>query len=76
MLGADALNLVMMVAESGMIDSSIAEILSRPQFLTAAKSNPNIKPTIKNHILKWRGKVKHKMTKVCETERIQDELAL
>ncbi|CED57198.1 putative uncharacterized protein [Aliivibrio wodanis] len=76
MLGADALNLVLMVAESGMIDSSITEILSRPQFLTAAKSNPNIKPTIKNHILKWRGKVKHKMTKVCETERIQEELAL
>ncbi|MBB1315071.1 MULTISPECIES: ATPase RavA stimulator ViaA [Aliivibrio] len=76
MLGVDALNLVMMVAESGMIDSSITEILSRPQFLTAAKSNPNIKPTIKNHILKWSSRVKHKMTKVCETERIQDELAL
>lgn len=76
MLGADALNLVIMVAESGMIDSSITEILSRPQFLTAAKSNPNIKPSIKSHILKWRGKVQHKMTKVCETERIQDELAL
>ncbi len=76
MLGADALNLVLMVAESGMIDSSITEILSRPQFLTAAKSNPNIKPTIKNHILKWRGKVKHKMTKVCEAERVQEELAL
>jgi uncharacterized protein with von Willebrand factor type A (vWA) domain len=76
MLGVDALNLVVMIAESGMIDSSIAEILSRPQFLTAAKSNPNIKPTVKNHILKWRGKVKHKMTKVCETERVQEELAL
>ena len=42
MLGVDALNLVMMVAESGMIDSSITEILSRPQFLTAAKSNPTL----------------------------------
>ena len=41
-----------------------------------ADNNKGVKTSLKNHLLKWRGRVKHKMTRVCETERFQKELGL
>ncbi len=37
---------------------------------------PRCKIVGENHLLKWRGNVKKRITKVCETERFQQELAL
>lgn len=76
MLGADGVNLALMIADSGMIDSAINELIHRPQLMMVAENNPNMKRSIKGHLLKWRGSVKKRMTKVCETERFQKELAL
>ncbi|USD68304.1 ATPase RavA stimulator ViaA [Vibrio sp. SCSIO 43136] len=76
MLGADGLNLAIMVADSGIVDAAVNDLLGRSQVMMVAKNNRGMKSSIKNHLIKWRGKVKHKMTKVCETERFQQELAL
>ncbi|MEF1341057.1 ATPase RavA stimulator ViaA, partial [Vibrio rotiferianus] len=75
MLGADGLNLALMVADSGIIDSAVNDLMARSQVMMMAE-NRGMKSSVKSHLLKWRGNVKKRMTKVCETERFQQELAL
>ncbi|MCV5888213.1 hypothetical protein OFN71_33900, partial [Escherichia coli] len=68
MLGADGLNLALMVADSGIIDSAVNDLMARSQVMMMAE-NRGVKSSVKNHLLKWRGNVKKRITKVCETER-------
>ncbi|MGD8170631.1 ATPase RavA stimulator ViaA [Vibrio sp. TRT 21S02] len=75
MLGADGLNLALMIADSGIIDSAVNDLMARSQVMVMAE-NKGVKSSVKNHLLKWRGSVKKRITKVCETERFQQELAL
>ena len=75
MLGADGLNLALMVADSGIIDTAMNDLLARSQVMMAAE-NKGVKTSVKNHLVKWRGKVKKRVTKVCETDRFQQEIAL
>ncbi|NVD08986.1 ATPase RavA stimulator ViaA [Vibrio sp. JPW-9-11-11] len=75
MLGADALNLALAIADSGMIDSAVNDLMARSQVMVMAE-NRGVKSSVKNHLLKWRGNVKKRITKVCETARFQEELAL
>ncbi|KLN66525.1 ATPase RavA stimulator ViaA [Vibrio sp. VPAP30] len=75
MLGADGLNLALAVADSGIIDSAVNDLLARTQVMAMAE-NRGVKSSVKNHLLKWRSSVKKRITKVCETDRFQQELAL
>ncbi|UAB72203.1 ATPase RavA stimulator ViaA [Vibrio sp. SCSIO 43132] len=76
MLGADSLNLALMIADSGLIDTAVNDLMARSQVMMVAENNRGVKSSMKNHLLKWRGKVKRKMTKVCDTEHFRNELAL
>ncbi|WP_162048656.1 ATPase RavA stimulator ViaA [Vibrio taketomensis] len=75
MLGADSLNLALMIADSGIVDSAVNDLMARSQVMAMAE-NRGMKSSVKNHLLKWRGNVKKRITRVCETERFQQELAL
>ena len=75
MLGADGLNLALMVVDSGIIDSAVNDLMAHSQAMVMAE-NRGIKSSVKNHLLKWRSNVKNRMTRVCETERFQQELSL
>ncbi|RSD29897.1 ATPase RavA stimulator ViaA [Vibrio pectenicida] len=75
MLGADGLNLALMIADSGIIDTAVNDLLARSQVMTLTE-NRGVRTKVKNHLLKWRGNVKKRITNVCETERFQQEIAL
>ncbi|MFY2506971.1 ATPase RavA stimulator ViaA [Vibrio pectenicida] len=75
MLGADGLNLALMIADSGIIDTAVNDLLARSQVMTLTE-NRGVRTKVKNHLLKWRGNVKKLITNVCETERFQQEIAL
>ncbi|MHA2938711.1 ATPase RavA stimulator ViaA [Vibrio sp. RC27] len=75
MLGVDGINLAMMVAESGIIDSAVNELMSKPQLMLIAE-NKNVNRSVRQQLLKWQSHVKMKMTKVSETDRFKQELAL
>ncbi|WP_070966176.1 ATPase RavA stimulator ViaA [Vibrio sonorensis] len=75
MLGVDGLHLAVTLADSGMVEAAVNDIMARSQVL-AMPDNNGIKSSVKNHLVKWRGSVKRRITKVCETERFQQELAL
>ncbi|NMU82459.1 ATPase RavA stimulator ViaA, partial [Vibrio parahaemolyticus] len=65
----------LMVADSGIIDSAVNDLMARSQVMMMAE-NRGVKSSVKGHLLKWRGSVKKRITKVCETERFQQELSL
>ncbi|CAM2930183.1 ATPase RavA stimulator ViaA [Vibrio ordalii] len=75
MLGADGLNLALMIADSGIIDTAVNDLLARSQVMMMAE-NHGVANSVKNHLTKWSGSVKKRITKVCETERFQQELTL
>ncbi|KJR21295.1 protein viaA [Vibrio navarrensis] len=75
MLGADSLNLALMIADSGIVESAVNDLMARSQLMVMAE-NQGVKSSVKNHLLKWRGSVKRRITKVCETERFQQEFSL
>ncbi|MBY6198128.1 ATPase RavA stimulator ViaA [Vibrio hangzhouensis] len=75
MLGADGLNLALMIADSGLIDTAVNDLMARSQ-VVALTEKRGVRSAVKGHLLKWRGSVKKRMTRVCETERFQKELAL
>ncbi len=75
MLGADGLNLALMIADSGIVESAVNDLMARSQLMVMAE-NRGVKASVKNHLSKWRGSVKRRITKVCETERFQQELSL
>ncbi|MBE4598969.1 ATPase RavA stimulator ViaA [Vibrio navarrensis] len=75
MLGADSLNLALTIADSGIVESAVNDLMARSQLMVMAE-NQGVKSSVKNHLLKWRGSVKRRITKVCETERFQQELSL
>ncbi|EHH0793885.1 ATPase RavA stimulator ViaA [Vibrio vulnificus] len=75
MLGADGLNLALMIADSGIVESAVNDLMARSQLMVMAE-NRGVKASVKNHLSKWRGSVKRRITKVCETEHFQQELSL
>ncbi|KLV07874.1 MULTISPECIES: ATPase RavA stimulator ViaA [Photobacterium] len=72
----EGLNLAMMLTESGIIDNAVNELMMRPQLIMAAESNPGIKAAMKSQIMKWRGQVHQRITKVSVEERFHQEIEL
>jgi len=75
MLGEDGLSLILMVAESGIIDSAVNDLIGRSQVLMMPENNA-LKALINDQIHKWRDGVKRKITQACELEPLQSELSL
>lgn len=75
MLGADSLNLAMMVAESGIIDSAVRDIMQQTDLL-AMGSDEGLKQSLTASMAKWSKSVKRKLVKGQDTESLQSELEL
>lgn len=75
MLGIDSLDLVFTVADSGLIDATVNDLLARSQYLLVG-DNGMVNSSIKSHLVKWQEQMKTRLTKVCETERFTRELEL
>ncbi|WP_299013347.1 ATPase RavA stimulator ViaA [uncultured Photobacterium sp.] len=73
---SESVNLALMISESGIIDNAVHELMMRPQLLMAAESNPDIKSAMKNQIIKWRGQVQQRITKVNVEDCIHREVEL
>ncbi|GAL27117.1 hypothetical protein JCM19239_1131 [Vibrio variabilis] len=75
MLGADGLNLALMVAESGMIDSAVREIMQHTD-LMALGNEDSVKQSLTASMAKWSKSVKRKLVKTQDEDSIQVELNL
>ncbi len=74
MLGADSLNLIMSIAESGIVDNAVSDLIAGSHGLVSER--PAIKSAITNHLTKWQAKVKQRMLNVSKNTFIPKELAL
>ncbi len=75
MLGADGYELIMAIADSGIIETAANDLLARSQLLLPNK-NQGVYSSVKNHLAKWRSSVRNKITRVSEMDRYQDEIAV
>ncbi|CAM3088730.1 ATPase RavA stimulator ViaA [Vibrio rarus] len=75
MLGVDALNLAMSVADSGMVETAMNDLIGRSQVLMSSEK-PGMQASVKSHLRKWKGSVSRRMSKVSESEQMREELAL
>lgn len=73
---SEGLNFALMLAESGIIDSAVHEVMVRPQLLMAAEQSPGIKTAMKNQVMKWRGQMIRQTAKGTVEERFHDEIEL
>ncbi|UTV30085.1 ATPase RavA stimulator ViaA [Photobacterium atrarenae] len=72
----ESINLALMLSESGIIDNAVQELMVRPQLMVAAEQNPGIKSAMKNQIMKWRGQVQQRISRVSVEERFLREIEL
>ncbi|MFA0084807.1 VWA domain-containing protein [Vibrio sp. 10N.261.51.F12] len=75
MLGADGLNLAMMVAESGIVDSAVRDIMHQTDLL-ALGSDEGIKQSVTATMTKWTKTVRRKLVTKQAADSLQDELNL
>ena len=73
---SEGLNFALMLAESGIIDTAVNEVMLRPQLLMAAEASPGVKTAMKNQIMKWRGQMIKKTAKGTVVEQFSDEINL
>ncbi|CAH0528901.1 ATPase RavA stimulator ViaA [Vibrio hippocampi] len=73
MLGADSLNLAMMVAESGIIDAAVRDVVMQADLLSVG-SDEGVKKSVTEHLSKWTENVKHRLIHSNHTHTLQDDL--
>ncbi|NAW68354.1 ATPase RavA stimulator ViaA [Vibrio sp. V27_P1S3P104] len=74
MLGPDSVNIVLAIAESGIIETAVNDLLARSQLIMV--ENEVLRSSVKNHLARWHNRVKHRITRVGEQEHFQTEIAL
>ncbi|PSW20268.1 ATPase RavA stimulator ViaA [Photobacterium sanctipauli] len=73
---SEGLNIAMMLAESGVVENAVHEMMARPELIVAAESNPGVKSAMKGQLLKWRQHVQKRISKISTEERFDQEIGL
>ncbi len=76
MLGGEELELIMAIADSGIIESVMSDILSMPQITGFLESNPDLTLSLKDQLSHWEKTVKRKMRMASDLPSIQQEITL
>lgn len=76
MLSAESLNLGLMLAESGVLENAVNELMAKPQLMVLTERSPAAKRAIKSHIRRWRHGVKRRLSSECMTEELKQEIDL
>ncbi len=75
MLGFDEINMAMMVAESGVLDSAINDLMTKVEFLAVAE-NAKVNELAREHIHQWSHDAQRRVARVFEESHLQHELSL
>ncbi|MEZ8140479.1 protein viaA [Enterovibrio norvegicus FF-33] len=76
MISPESLQLGMMLAETGMLEHAVSEVMAKPQLLLMTEANPSAKSAVRRHIRKWRHSVKRRLSNDCITEELKLEITL
>ncbi|KXF83268.1 ATPase RavA stimulator ViaA [Enterovibrio coralii] len=76
MVSPESLHLGMMLAETGMLEHAVTEVMAKPQLLVLTESSPSAQTAVRRHIRKWRHSVKRRLSNDCITDDLKQELKL
>lgn len=76
MLSPESLHLGMMLAETGMLEHAVNEVMAKPQLLMMTEASPSAKSAVRQHIRKWRHSVKRRLSTDCITDDLRQEIQL
>lgn len=76
MLGIDALDIAVLLADAEMIEVALQDLIGRSQLLPLAEENKSIRKMVKNQLTRWKGKAKDKVDNIPHTKEIKQELSL
>ncbi|SIO33631.1 ATPase RavA stimulator ViaA [Salinivibrio sp. ES.052] len=74
MLSAESLNMGLMLAESGLLDAAMTELMSHPQLLVLTERSPAIKRAVKQQLNRWRGHTKRKLVQQGLSASLKQEI--
>ncbi len=74
MLSAESLNMGLMLAESGLIDAAMTELMSHPQLLVLTERSPAIKRAVKQQLNRWRGHTQRKLVQQGLSDALKKEI--
>ncbi|MGF1704784.1 ATPase RavA stimulator ViaA [Enterovibrio baiacu] len=74
MISPESLQLGMMLAETGMLEHAVTEVMAKPQLLVMTEASPNAKASVKRHVRKWRHSVKRRLSNDCITDELKQEI--
>ncbi|CAH0536525.1 ATPase RavA stimulator ViaA [Vibrio marisflavi] len=75
MLGAEGLDLIVSIADSGIVEAAVYDLMGRSE-VSMMSERQGVKASIKKHLRHWQVSIKSRITHVSETQEFQQELAL
>ncbi|GDY26375.1 hypothetical protein AHAT_22650 [Agarivorans sp. Toyoura001] len=72
----DSLQFGVMLAESGLLDEAVREVMMRPQLMMIAESSPGIQSAMKSQVSKWKNQIRAQLGQVTIEEKFAEEIAL
>jgi len=72
----DSLQFGLMLAESGVLEEAVREVMMRPQLMMIAESSPGIQSSMNNQLYKWKNQIRAKLSKVTIEQKFAEEIAL
>ncbi|WP_211236265.1 ATPase RavA stimulator ViaA [Aliagarivorans marinus] len=70
----DSVQLGVMLAESGLLDEAVREVMLKPQLMMMAESSADIKSAMKGQLSKWRGQLQQQLSRVPQEQRFAKEI--
>ena len=72
----DSLQFGVMLAESGLLDEAVREVMMRPQLMMIAESSPGIQSAMKSQVSKWKSQIRAQLGQTTIEEKFAEEIAL
>ena len=68
----DSLQFGVMLAESGLLDEAVREVMMRPQLMMIAESSPGIQSAMKSQVSKWKSQIRAQLGQITIEEKFAD----
>lgn len=76
MLGIDALDIAVLLADAEMIEVALQDLMGRSQLLPLVEENKSVRSLVKSQLKRWKSKVSAKMDNLPHTQELKQELTL
>ena len=76
MLGIDALDIAVLLADTEMVEAALHDLMGRSQLMPMVEQNKKIKSLVRSQLNRWKKKASVKVKQAVQSEDLQSELSL